>query len=173
MSRLSLRKSINRYLLLCPPPRCRTWRRPLLSRPEILRFGRVRDLSGRSVVRSSLVSVVRNRIAGEVGLYDLIPMIPLAPWRLGLRELDHLLALFQRDVRFLPVRTVAAVPPLATELAVKVGGADAGDFHLEEFLYGVPDFLLSRVSQDLEGQRLQVLLHEGALLRDNWGAQYF
>jgi hypothetical protein len=43
------------------------------------RFGRVRRFKGRSLDSSSRVSVVRNLIAGEVGLYDLIAMTLPAP----------------------------------------------------------------------------------------------
>ena len=75
MSRLSRRKSMARASRLCPPPRCRTVRCPLLLRPEILVFGPVSRFSGRSFERASSWIVVRNRIAGEVGRYVLIAIV--------------------------------------------------------------------------------------------------
>src|SRR6266481_6285129 len=72
---LSRLKSIKRSFCLCPPPRCQLVRSPALRRPAVVFFGDVSGLYGRSVVRSSLTSVVLNLCDGVNGLYVLIAII--------------------------------------------------------------------------------------------------
>src|SRR5947209_5590056 len=69
---LSRLKSIARYLRLCPPPRHQLVKSPVLRRPPVFTLPRVSGLCGRSVVSSSLVSVVAKRCDGVIGLYVLI-----------------------------------------------------------------------------------------------------
>ena len=47
---------------------------------------------------------------------------------------------------------------------MKVGGAYAGDLHLEDLLHRGFDFDLVRIARDLEGQSLVIFLQVGALL---------
>src|SRR5690554_1817164 len=62
------RKSMTRYLRLCPPPRCRLVIRPWTLRPAFLGRGASSDFSGddRVMVAKSLTDPPRR--AGEVGL---------------------------------------------------------------------------------------------------------
>src|SRR5947207_1290091 len=72
---LSRLKSIVRILRLCPPPRCQLVISPELRRPPVRCLILVSALCGRSVVISSLTSVVLKRSDGVSGLYVLIGMV--------------------------------------------------------------------------------------------------
>src|SRR5690554_5724627 len=65
-------KSIRRYFLLCPPPRCLVVMTPAWLRPPFLRMGRSSDFSGESVVMSSRTFTELFRLPGDVGLYVFI-----------------------------------------------------------------------------------------------------
>src|SRR5437588_8218162 len=75
MPALSRLKSIERSFCLCPPPRCQLVKSPALRRPAVVFLAEVSGLYGRSVVRSSLTSVVLKRCDGVNGLYVLIAII--------------------------------------------------------------------------------------------------
>src|SRR5690348_5887255 len=72
MPALSRLKSMTRILRLCPPPRCQLVKSPELRRPPVRSLISVSALCGRSVVISSLTSVVLKRSDGVSGLYVLI-----------------------------------------------------------------------------------------------------
>src|SRR3990172_2645635 len=74
MSLLFLRKSIIRYFLLCPPPRCQMVILPWLFRPARFPLLSTRLFSGFFLVSSSFVRTVMDRTPGEAGLDFLIPM---------------------------------------------------------------------------------------------------
>src|SRR5260370_23458565 len=65
---LSRRKSIDRYLRACPPPRCHEVTSPWSLRPPVRFFDSVSDFSGVSLVISLLSSMVRKRRDGVYGL---------------------------------------------------------------------------------------------------------
>src|SRR4030065_2753579 len=74
MSFLFLRKSIIRYFLLCPPPRCQMVILPWLFRPARFPLFSTRLFSGFFLVSSSFVRTVRDRTPGEGGLNFLVPI---------------------------------------------------------------------------------------------------
>src|SRR5262245_28917472 len=89
----------------------------------------------------------------------------------SLQELGHLLALAQRHVRLLPIRSASREASLPLHLAVPERRADALDLRPEQLLDGAPDIDLVGVSRDLEHQRASSLAHAGGLLGDQRAPQ--
>src|SRR5258708_40041576 len=106
---LSGLKLMTGYAGLAPPPRNRDEIRPSLLRPPERFLPSTSDFSGRSRVISSRETEVVKRRVGVVGLYFFIGMVKCSPLNLGVFR--HLLAGLQRDVRFLPIRTITGGSP--------------------------------------------------------------
>src|SRR5208282_4590869 len=165
----SRRKSIERYLRACPPPRCQEVISPWELRPPVRFFDSLCDFSGISFVISLLSSIVRNRRDGVYGLNVFSAIVASCSEQSLqiLRVLDHLFARCQPDVRLLPIAAKTFRAPAAAELSVIDRGAHVVDLHLEDALYGFLDFGLRRVLGDFEHDRVLRLLHAETLLGDD------
>src|SRR6266404_8237282 len=84
-----------------------------------------------------------------------------------LRVLDHLLALGELHVRFLPIAPVAFVLAAAAHLADKIRRADARDLHLENLLHGFLDLRLRSTRRNFEHHGVLRLFHAEAFFRDD------
>src|SRR5258708_31552576 len=116
-----------------PPPRNRDEIKPSLLRPPERFFPSTSDFSGRSRVISSRETEVVKRRVGVVGLYFFIGMVKCSPLNLGVFR--HLLAGLQRDVRFLPIRTITGGSPVAAQFTNLVRRSPVSHFHLEQLLH--------------------------------------
>src|SRR6516162_7213887 len=140
----SRRKSMDRYLRACPPPRCHEVTSPCELRPPVRFFDSTSDFSGVCLVMSLLSSMVRKRREGVYGLYVFSAIIDCL--LLCVRESRfasvHAVAtdsrrtqssfrLRQPDVGFFPVPPVSfgATPP--AKFPVKIRRAHVVHFHLE------------------------------------------
>src|SRR6202008_4089444 len=86
--------------------------------------------------------------------------------------LDHLFALGQPDIGFLPVAPVSFSAASAAKLAVKIRRAHVIHFHLENALDRFFDLSLRRVRRDFNHHGVQRLFHGQAFFRDDRPADY-
>src|SRR6267378_715220 len=84
-----------------------------------------------------------------------------------LRVLDHLLALGELHVRFLPIAPVAFVLAAAAHLADKIRGANARDLHLENLLHGFLNLRLRRAGRNFKHHGVLRLFHPETFFRDD------
>src|SRR5271157_1334125 len=178
---LSRRKSTVRYCRLWPPPRCQITISPWLLRPPERFFGSSSCFSGVCLVIWLLSTTVMKRRDAVYGLKLLSPIsasifqIFPPPWRTSqqlpglqiLRVLDHLLAFGELHVRLLPVAAIAFVLAAAAHLAVKIGGAHSGHFHLENLLHGFLDLGLGGGRGNFKHHGVLQFLHAQSLFRDD------
>src|SRR5271157_429158 len=178
---LSRRKSTVRYCRLWPPPRCQITISPWLLRPPERFFGSSSCFSGVCLVIWLLSTTVMKRRDAVYGLKLLSPIsasifqIFPPPWRTSqqlpglqiLRVLDHLLAFGELHVRLLPVAAIAFILAAAAHLAVKIGGAHSGHFHLEDLLHGFLDFGLRGGGGNFKYHGVLQFLHAESLFRDD------
>src|SRR5512134_165819 len=143
----SRRKSIRRYIRLCPPPRRRIAMCPWLSRPPDFLIGSSRDFSGVVRVISEKSEIERNRVPLVTGLNCRMPMVGSA---LESVAFDRV-ALAERHDGLLPVRAGSRLgAPYPARLAARVHRVDCGHLHAKQPFDGLANRRLGGVGRDLE-----------------------
>src|ERR1022692_4119864 len=92
---------------------------------------------------------------------------------LDLRELRHLLALFQLHVGFLPFGAIARELAAPAQFAIEGSGTNFRHFHLKKLLHGGLHLRLIGAQRDFEAQGPLVVLLVHALLGDERAMNYF